>query len=403
MNKAWRLTLVNNIPTHHQMPLARELHRILGDRFRCVFLSPVEAERSGMGWSDPSAGADDWVIRAWESPEAAENARRSALTADAALLCTLWAYPPVPAWARHRLADGLLTLGFSETRSKPSLRGRRFKDGRPAVGPRALLSLIGALRGQARERRTFASPMCHFLSIGAAAAVHEAARGNFGGRLWKYGYFTDVPDEAPAARTGEDLRVLFAGRLLRWKRVEDLIRAAAILPSQAPRTHFTVIGDGSEKQALLSLVGSLGLGGTVEFQPFLPAAQVREEMRRADVLFLGSDDEEGWGAVVNEGMAEGCVPVVSSLCGAGTYLVHHERTGFKYDVGDVEGLAAILARLAGDRELVQRIGVQAWKYVNEEWSQRVAAERIVEFCGAGLEGGPLARFESGPLSPAAKK
>jgi glycosyltransferase involved in cell wall biosynthesis len=400
---AWRLTLVNNMPSHHQMPLARELHRILGGRFRCVFVSPMDAERAGMRWSDPSAGAGDWVIRAWESQEAMGLAREATLTADAALLCTLWSYPPVPAWARERLGNGRLTLGFAESRAKPALRRPQFKNGMPAIGPLKWVAALRARKGLEEERRTYASPHCHFLSIGARAAEFEAKRGNFGDRMWKYGYFTEVPDETPRPRPRDSLRVFYAGRLLPWKRVDDLVQGSSMAIRRGARLQVEIVGEGVEGDRLRALADSLGIAPSVTFRPFQPTATIRETMRASHVLFLGSTEEEGWGAVVNEGMSEGCVPVVSSGCGAGTYLVENGRSGLKYDTGNVKNLAAILVDLAADLPGAERLGRQAWEYVHAQWSPGAAAERVVRFCGDILAGAPPPRFAEGPLSHALKE
>lgn len=400
MSKAWRLTLVNNIPTHHQMPVALQLHRLLGDRFRCVFLHPVDAERSSMGWSDPSADAGDWVVRAWESPASAVRAREEALGADVALFGTFWSYAPIPTWTKARLAKGLPTLGFSERRSKPSLRTVRRKNGRPIRGPLALWTLMRWHKIHSDQRRTYANPQCHFLPIGAAAAKAEADKGLFLGRMWKYAYFTDVPDDEPPPRPDGPLRILYVGRLLSLKRVSDLLDAAGKLSPLAAGIRFEIVGDGPEKDALVTQANALGLQDAVAFKPSVPASQVRGIMRQADVLFLGSNDEEGWGAVVNEGMAEGCVPVVSSSCGATGYLVHDGTTGYKFPVGDVNKIAEILERLAKGRPAARELGRQAWRYVHDEWSPAVAAERLVEFGRCLVEEGRPANFPSGPLSPA---
>jgi len=395
-----RLTLVNNMPSHHQMPLARGLHALLGDRFRCVFISPMDAERTGMRWADPSAGAGEWVIRSWESREAASRARDAALSADAALLCTLWSYDPVPDWARERLANGRLTLGFSESRAKPALRRPQFKSGTPAIGPLRWVAALRARKGLEEERRTYASPHCHFLSIGARAAAFEARRGNFGDRLWKYGYFTEVPQSAPVPRPSGVLRIVYAGRLLPWKRVVDLIEGSALAVGRGAQLQVEVVGEGPEQDRLRTLADARALTDRMSFHPFQPADSIRETMRASHVLFLGSTDEEGWGAVVNEGMSEGCVPVVSSSCGAGTYLVEHGRNGFKYEMGDVDALANVFVELAADLAEAERLGRQAWESMRSDWSPAVAADRIVRFCDEILAGGPPPHFETGPLSAA---
>lgn len=69
-------------------------------------------------------------------------------------------------------------------------------------------------------------------------------------------------------------------------------------------------------------------------------------MRDSDILLLPSI-EEGFGLVVVEAMASGCVPLVSEAC---TEVAAEEsKTGLRHAVGDVDTLTAQIATLDEDR------------------------------------------------------
>lgn len=87
----------------------------------------------------------------------------------------------------------------------------------------------------------------------------------------------------------------------------------------------------------------------------------------ADVFALLSRHEP-WGVVVNEAAASGLPLVLSERVGAARDLLRAGENGFLVAVGDVEGTAEVLRRLAADPDLRRRMGersrelVRAWGY-----------------------------------------
>jgi glycosyltransferase involved in cell wall biosynthesis len=84
-------------------------------------------------------------------------------------------------------------------------------------------------------------------------------------------------------------------------------------------------------------------------------SDVPELMRQSDVLVLPSI-EEGSPLVVAEGMASGCVPLVSDVC---TEFCEHMKTGFVHRVGDVDAVAQQITMLDEDRCLLERFRAAA--------------------------------------------
>ena len=74
-------------------------------------------------------------------------------------------------------------------------------------------------------------------------------------------------------------------------------------------------------------------------------------MRKSDILVLPSL-EEGFGRVVTEAMASGCVPLASEAC---TDTCRHMETGLRHPVGDVRTLADQITMLYEDRNLLARL------------------------------------------------
>jgi glycosyltransferase involved in cell wall biosynthesis len=78
---------------------------------------------------------------------------------------------------------------------------------------------------------------------------------------------------------------------------------------------------------------------------------VAELMRKSDILVLPSI-EEGFGLVVAEGMASGCVPVISDAC---TDICKHRVHGMVHSVGDVGALTQHITELHENRALLQKL------------------------------------------------
>jgi glycosyltransferase involved in cell wall biosynthesis len=112
-----------------------------------------------------------------------------------------------------------------------------------------------------------------------------------------------------AVQPADSSEVVFVGRLIADKRVDDLLRAIALRDADNRPTRCCIIGDGPERDRLEQLVGSLGLADSVTFTGWLPEDEVFSRLNAASVLAMPSI-REGYGISVVEGMAAGAVPVV---------------------------------------------------------------------------------------------
>ena len=111
----------------------------------------------------------------------------------------------------------------------------------------------------------------------------------------------------PAAEPSD---VLFVGRFIREKGLDLLLDAVMRLSSVQPDLRCTIIGDGPDREYVLSELRRLGLNQTVRLLPFLPQhAEVLSHMKATRVLALPSR-REGFGIVALEANACG-VPVVT--------------------------------------------------------------------------------------------
>ena len=207
-------------------------------------------------------------------------------------------------------------------------------------------------------QRVFMAPYVvdnDFFREGARGSDREAVR-----RRWA------IPSGALVA--------LFCGKLVPWKRPQDLIAAAA----EVAGVHVVYAGDGSMRSDLQAMAEAAGLAERVHFLGFTNQSQLPGVYRAADVLVLPSEHEP-FGLVVNEAFASGIPAIVSAACGSAGDLVTDGVTGYVLPVADVGLLADRLRQIDQDRGLLQRLAHAATLRI-EEWGPRQNATAFAQAC-----------------------
>jgi glycosyltransferase involved in cell wall biosynthesis len=156
-------------------------------------------------------------------------------------------------------------------------------------------------------------------------------------------------DEAGAAlrrRHGlasSEKAVLFAGKLLPFKRPLDLLEAASRLNASGRPSTVMVAGSGPLEAALREDAAQKGVKLVLlgfQNQTEMPACYAA-----ADCLVLPSDPHETWGLVVNEALACGRPVVVSDAVGCAPDLAADGTAGRSFPMGDCGRLAEAIASL----------------------------------------------------------
>ncbi len=186
-------------------------------------------------------------------------------------------------------------------------------------------------------------------------------------------------DVAPAGSAPGPLRLLFVGRLVERKGVAYLLDALASLPAGTAR--LDVVGDGPLRAELEGRAAGLGLGDRARFHGFVSAEALRARYRESDVFVLpavvdAKGDTEGLGVVLVEALAYGR-PAVASGVGGIVDVVRDGESGLLVPPADPPALAAAIRRLAGDRDLVRRLGRGGLELVRAEFAWPVIIDRLV--------------------------
>jgi glycosyltransferase involved in cell wall biosynthesis len=106
-------------------------------------------------------------------------------------------------------------------------------------------------------------------------------------------------------------RILFVGRLERYKNADKVVSAFAILRQTQPSLKLTVVGKGPAKEELLSLAGQLRLGSSVEWLEGLTKPELYA-LYESSTMFVLPSYLEAYGIVVAEAIAVGTPAIVAN-------------------------------------------------------------------------------------------
>jgi glycosyltransferase involved in cell wall biosynthesis len=177
-----------------------------------------------------------------------------------------------------------------------------------------------------------------------------------------YGFLAPWRPHVPRP-AGAPLRLGYVGRIDPDKRPLDLLPLCEELDKLGVPCHLTVVGDGSQGQALREAMAARVARGTVVLRgPMSIRALYDSVYSTLDCAILCSPSE-GFPLMVLEAMLHGVVPVVSNYRGrAPEGLIGDGETGLVFPIGDMAAAAGALARLHQDAALVERLSRNARKH-----------------------------------------
>ncbi len=167
--------------------------------------------------------------------------------------------------------------------------------------------------------------------------------------------------------------VLSVCRFYPRKRLDVLLRAAALLRDCIPELEVRIVGNGQEYKRLQSLCLELRLDSTVRWLGDISRSALAGEYTRAHVFCLPSG-QEGFGIVFLEAMAAG-KPIVAARAAAVPEVVLH---GILVEPENPEALADALFRLHRDPDLRYSLGVAGSADVERFEMHRVAKQFLTE-------------------------
>jgi len=167
------------------------------------------------------------------------------------------------------------------------------------------------------------------------------------------------------ANLGE-LNLLSVARLSsteRYKGIDTVIEAMPTLLRSFPNLHYTIIGDGTDKERLQQLATDLNVSSSVIFKGYISENELDLEYSNCTIFVLPSAGE-GFGIVFLEAMAKG-KPVIAARSGGTPEVVKDFETGLLIEYGNVRELEESILRLLRQNELRNKMGNLAIERVNK--------------------------------------
>lgn len=374
-----KITFFTNFINHHQVPVADELYDILGSDYTFVSTMPITEERLRLGYPDFSD--KPYLLNAYESKENYQKAMDLALSSDVVIL---GAAPDT--YIYERLKKNKLTFRYSE---------RWFKQGyKHLFHPKFWINIF-------KNYYPFINKQYYMLCASAYTKKDVNLLGLFKNKCFKWGYFPKLNlDNCIEPNKSNDItNFIWVGRFLDWKHPELSIKLINELKNKGYKVHLTIIGIGSLEEELKSLTQSLNLKNEISFLGSLPNQEVIDNLRQSDVLLFTSDKNEGWGAILNEAMANKCAVIASNEIGSVPYLLNHNENGLVFKSNNLKDLTNKAEFIINNPEIRINFANNAYETISLVWSPKNAVDNFLKLIN-NLNSEKVIEINNGPCSKA---
>ena len=377
-----KLVFYSVVLNHHQAPVADEFYKLLGDEYCFVEL---------INLGDTKGATDDYskrpyLLRAWESTESHEKAMELARTAE----CCVFAGTDALSYEKERMKLGLLSFEMGERWLKQGIKS--------FASPRLWQWLKTYYLGGWNNKPLYK------LCCSAFCSIDHYRLGTFKGKSYKWGYFTSISEDYSyfskfQGVTNISASLMWCARFIDWKHPELPIHLADRLRKNGISFTLDMYGDGIMREALEQKSNELGLSDCVKFHGNIPNDQIHQAMQEHNIFLFTSDRGEGWGAVANEAMSEGCLLIGSDEIGAVPYLVKDGENGLIFKSRDLDSLYEKVDWAIEHSDVCLNIREAAKQSMQNVWSPGNAAMSLLKLID-NLKQGKDTPFDKGPCSPA---
>jgi glycosyltransferase involved in cell wall biosynthesis len=237
------------------------------------------------------------------------------------------------------------------------------------------------------EARTFSSADGVFV-VSSALKAHLVERGVPAASIRVIPNGADTtrfrPDAANAvlrARLGPDRTILgFVGSFGSFHGIEMLRHAITTVVPKRPDVAFLLVGKGRLSGELEAYCRTRGFADRVLFAGFVPHAEVPGAVAAMDIVLAPYAPQELFyfsPIKLFEYMAAGRAVLAADL-GQIAEVIEDGRNGMLYDPGNARAFEEKLLQLVDDHALRTRLGVNARRTIEQQYTWRMNAERVAD-------------------------
>ena len=378
------IVYVSNFLNHHQKLVADILYTTEGVEYTFVETIPMYNWLKRGGYTDYSQ--EPYVLKAWENIENKQKTIDLVLAADIAI----FSCPESLQYQVIRAKTGKLTFDVSE---------RWLKRGWLNLASPRLLKYLWYYFTVFNHKRVY--KLC---SSAFACGDHYKLH-SFKDKCYKWGYFTKVDrnldvEESLGVSTSETLHTLmWCARFLKWKHPELPIQMAARLKEKGYKFVLDMYGSGKELEKTQALSKLLNVEDVVCFKGNMPNDEILKAMREHEIFLFTSDKNEGWGAVANESMSNGCAIVASDAIGSIPFLVNDGINGCIFESCNLNSLCEKVEWLLDNPTERKKITINSYHTMRDIWSPQNAANNFLKLVEV-LQSGNNTMLINGPCSKA---
>lgn len=372
-----KIIFISNAITPHQIPLCDQLNSL--PDVSLVFIESENIDKNSLpiGWR---ASCDrSYVVSYFELKKNHSLFLEMIMDADAVIYGS-GDYSLI----EERLLANKLVFLYSE---------RIYRNWREKIKYPYHLIKFNKMYGRSKE--------LYLLCASAFAAKDYNSLGLFKNKTFKWGYFTKAADNdlfSDTKMSHTTINILWCSRFISFKHPELAVMLAHRLKHDGYNFHLNMIGTGKMLEYIETLVNSYDVADVVTLLGSMSNDDVYRQMKFHDIFLFTSDQNEGWGAVTNEAMSNGCVIVGSNKIGSIPYVVKNGENGMIFKSGNIESLYRKVKYLIDNPEKLHQLsenGIKTianlWSPQNAAYSLRILINDLLDHRQSTIKDGPCSR------------
>ena len=193
----------------------------------------------------------------------------------------------------------------------------------------------------------------------------------------------NVKADKPMIFNENQCNLLFVGNLLKAKGVDILLEAFALIEKENSNIGLVFVGDGDEKERLITRSKEFGIREKVTFLGRVEYDTIPTLMYYADILILPSI-EEGVGRVLLEAMSMH-LPIIASNVGGIPLVVDDKKDGLLFEVGEIGALKEKVLFLLNDPTFSKDMAKVAHQKFLENYEYEISMKKFIDMYQSILE------------------